>query len=140
MFIGIFIISKPIFAKSMKKLLVIVLLCFSYVLFASETDEFTHIHCEGYTRTQIFEKILDVMSITYNAEFAYNDTSMVLAYVIYRPENCVGVIYTVKFFITDEEYSFAIYSAVTRKDDTDECRQDVVDGMKEVRKRVKAIL
>ncbi|MCQ2608694.1 MAG: hypothetical protein MJ197_08420 [Bacteroidales bacterium] len=122
-----------------KRLCLIILLFFSIASYAHEAGDFVHVKRDGMTRTQLFEKITSYITVTYNAEIAYNDTAMVLAYVVYRPQNCVGVIYTLKFYIEDNEFSFAVYSAVTRKDNNDLCHSDVEAELKEIKRKIATI-
>lgn len=123
----------------MKRFLVIILLFFSFSSFAMEEGDFVQVKRDGMTQAQLFEKITSYIITTYNAEISYNDTAMVLAYVVYRPQNCVGVVYTLKFLINDNEFKYAVYSAVTRKDNNDLCHRDVEAELKEIKRQLATI-
>ncbi len=122
-----------------KHFILIVLLFFSVSSFAGEDGDYVHVKREGMTKAQLFEKITSYITITYNAEIAYNDTAMVLAYIVYRPQNCVGVVYTLKFYIEDNGFKYAVYSAVTRKDNNEPCRGDVEAELKEIKRKIATI-
>ncbi len=104
-----------------------------------EEGDFVQVKRDGMTQAQLFEKITSYIITTYNAEISYNDTAMVLAYVVYRPQNCVGVVYTLKFLINDNEFKYAVYSAVTRKDNNDLCHRDVEAELKEIKRQLATI-
>lgn len=123
----------------MKRFLVIILLFLSFSSFAMEEGDFVQVKRDGMTQAQLFEKITSYIITTYNAELSYNDTAMVLAYVVYRPQNCVGVVYTLKFLINDNEFKYAVYSAVTRKDNNDLCHRDVEAELKEIKRQLATI-
>lgn len=123
----------------MKRFLVIILLFFSFSSFAMEEGDFVQVKRDGMTQAQLFEKITSYIITTYNAEISYNDTAMILAYVVYRPQNCVGVVYTLKFLINDNEFKYAVYSAVTRKDNNDLCHRDVEAELKEIKRQLATI-
>ncbi len=71
---------------------------------------------------------------TLGAEIASRDSTLLLAYIEKRPQNCVAVIYTIKFLIEPEKFSYAIYYGITAKDNTEECLCDVFFEMKELEK------
>lgn len=99
-----------------------------------------HVKCRNMSQQQIMDYLTTLVTDSLMAETASRDSTLLLAYIERRPQNCVAVIYTIKFMIEKEEFSYVVYYGVTARDNTDECQQDVHAEMKEVEQHLRRLL
>ena len=99
-----------------------------------------HVKCRNMSQQQIMDYLTAVVTDSLMAETASRDSSLLLAYVERRPQNCVAVIYTIKFTIEKEEFSYVVYYGITARDNTEECQRDVFDEMQDVEQRLRRLL
>lgn len=124
-----------------------------FILFAFLTCLFTGVYgvdvqlpkeervkCKNMSHQQIMDYLTSIAINSLHAEIASRDSTLLLAYIEHRPQNCVAVIYTIKFVISAEEFTYALYYGVTARDNTDECQHDVFEEMNEVERRLRQLL
>lgn len=127
------------------KRLIAILLCFSCSFWAfampqGQDPKMITVHCNGYNQEDLFYTICRYMVDSLHAEVRFKDYDILLSYVETRPQNCVGVIYTVKFAIEDNQYSFSTYYAIAPRDNKPECLSDIENEMKRINHKVRNIL
>lgn len=96
--------------------------------------------CNGYNQEDLFYTICRYMVDSLHAEVRFKDYDILLSYIETRPQNCVGVVYTVKFAIEDNQYSFSTYYAIAPRDNKPECLSDIENEMKRINHKVRNIL
>ncbi|MCQ2960154.1 MAG: hypothetical protein MJ198_08215 [Bacteroidales bacterium] len=125
----------------MNRLLLSIVICLSFcVANGNPLPKEDVVKCKGMTEQQIFDYLCKISVESLGAEIASRDSTLLLAYVERRPQNCVAVIYTLKFIISKEKFSYAMYYGVTSKDTGDECQQEVQAEMIELDRRVRELL
>ncbi|MBP5583781.1 MAG: hypothetical protein J6X43_07500 [Bacteroidales bacterium] len=96
--------------------------------------------CNGYNQEDLFYTICRYMVDSLHAEVRFKDYDILLSYVETHPRNCVGVVYTIKFAIEDNQYSFSTYYAIAPRDNKPECLCDIDIEMKRINHKVRNIL
>lgn len=129
----------------MKRLAFFLLLIFSCTVFPlakshGNDPKMIVVTCNGYNKEDLFYTICRYMVDSLHAEVRFKDYNVLLSFVETRPQNCVGVVYTVKFAIEDNQYSFSTYYAIAPRDNKSECLRDIEDEMKRINHKVKNIL
>ena len=99
-----------------------------------------HVKCHNMSQQQIMDYLTALVTDSLMAETASRDSTLLLAYIERRPQNCVAVIYTIKFTIEKEEFSYVVYYGVTAHDNTDECQEDVHAELKDVERHLRRLL
>lgn len=128
----------------MKRFALVILLCVGSIAMSFGMEVYTPKaitkNCQNMSQQQIFDLLSTIMADTLGAEIASRDSTLLLAYIEKRPENCVAVIYTVKFLIEPGSFNYTVYYGVTSKDNTEECQHDVLAEMKEIERLLRQVL
>ena len=129
----------------MKRWVLFILLFFSCSFFPfampeGKDPQMITVTCNGYNQEDLFYTICRYMVDSLHAEVRFKDYDILLSYIETRPQNCVGVVYTVKFAIEDNQYSFSTYYAIAPRDNKPECLSDIENEMKRINHKVRNIL
>lgn len=128
----------------MKRFALVILFCVGSMILSFGMEVYTPKaitkNCQNMSQQQIFDLVSSIMADTLGAEIASRDSTLLLAYIEKRPENCVAVIYTVKFLIEPGSFNYTVYYGVTSKDNTEECQHDVLAEMKEIERLLRQVL
>lgn len=100
------------------------------------TDYIT-VSCQGLTRCQIEDRLCTFLADSLHAQISERRDFFILAYIDGKMRNCVGAVYTIKVYLIDGEFKFALYYAITRKDkDVCLCREELTSQMDDFSKRI----
>ncbi len=117
---------------AMKKFLFVIVFV-PFLLSATVPDpSFTAVSCPGENKTQIHAKLSRYIH-SLNAEFGTDNQHKIFAYMVGKTRNCDAVVYTLKIFIYDGEFHYALYFGRSAKDISDYCKNEIEVQMATIR-------